>query len=191
MVERIARGWWVLAVRGGLAVLFGILAILVPGAALTALVTLFGVYALVDGVFALLTAARFTHTDERWGLLVIEGIVGVVAGIVSFAHPAATALALVYLVAAWAILTGLVEIAAALRLRKVIAGEWALGALGVISLLLGIGLLAAPRAALITLVWMIGAYALLFGLGLLSLAWRLRRLNTDHERNRAPVWPPP
>jgi len=191
MVERIARGWWVLAVRGGLAVLFGILAILVPGAALTALVTLFGVYALVDGVFALLTAARFTHTDERWGLLVIEGIVGVLAGVVSFAHPAATALALVYLVATWAILTGLVEIAAALRLRKVIAGEWALGALGVISLLLGIGLLAAPRAALITLVWMIGAYAMLFGLGLLSLAWRLRRLNTDHEQNRAPVWPPP
>jgi len=191
MVERIARGWWVLAVRGGLAVLFGILAILVPGAALTALVTLFGAYALIDGVFALLTAARFTHTDERWGLLVIEGVVGIVAGIVSFAHPAATALALVYLVAAWAILTGLIEIAAALRLRTVIAGEWALGALGVVSMLLGIGLLAAPRAALITIVWMIGAYALLFGLGLLSLAWRLRRLNTEHERNRAPVWPPP
>ncbi len=191
MVERIARGWWVPAIRGGLAVLFGILAILVPGAALTALVTLFGAYALVDGVFALLTAARFTHTDERWGLLVVEGVVGVVAGIVSFAHPAATAFALVYLVAAWAILTGIVEIAAAVRLRKVIAGEWALGALGVVSVLLGIGLLAAPGAGLAVVVWMIGAYALLFGLGLLSLAWRLRRLNTDHERNRAPVWPPP
>jgi len=191
MVERIARGWWVPAIRGGLAVLFGILAILVPGAALAALVALFGAYALVDGVFALLTAARFTHTDERWGLLVVEGVVGVAAGIVSFAHPAATALALVYLVAAWAILTGIVEIAAAVRLRKVIAGEWALGALGVVSLLLGIGLLASPRAALITITWMIGAYALLFGFGLLSLAWRLRRLNTNHERNRAPVWPPP
>jgi len=191
MVERIARGWWVPAIRGGLAVLFGILAILVPGAALAALVALFGAYALVDGVFALLTAARFTHTDERWGLLVVEGVVGVAAGVVSFAHPAATALALVYLVAAWAILTGIVEIAAAVRLRKVIAGEWALGALGVVSLLLGIGLLASPRAALITITWMIGAYALLFGFGLLSLAWRLRRLNTNHERNRAPVWPPP
>jgi uncharacterized membrane protein HdeD (DUF308 family) len=191
MVERIARGWWVLAIRGGLAVLFGILAILVPGAALAALVTLFGAYALVDGMFALLTAARFTHTDERWGLLVIEGVIGIIAGIVSFVHPAATALALVYLVAAWAILTGILEIAAAVRLRKAIAGEWALGALGVVSVLLGIGLLAAPRAALITIVWMIGAYALLFGLGLLSLAWRLRRLNLHHERNRAPVWPPP
>ena len=191
MVKRIARGWWVLAIRGGLAVLFGILAVLMPGAALTFLVTLFGAYALLDGIFALLTAARFTHTDERWGLLVIEGVVGVVAGIVSFVHPAATALALVYLVAVWAILTGLVEIAAAVRLRKVIAGEWALGALGVASLLLGIGLLAAPRAALITIVWMIGVYALLFGFGLLSLAWHLRRLNTDHEQNRAPVWPPP
>ena len=191
MVERIARGWWVLAIRGGLAVSFGILAILMPGAALTLLVTLFGAYALVDGIFALLTAARFTHTDERWGLLIIEGVVGIIAGIVSFVHPSATALALVYLVAAWAILTGLLEIAAAVRLRRMIAGELALGALGVVSLLLGVGILAAPRAGLAVIVWMIGAYALLFGFGLLSLAWRLRRLNTDHERNRAPAWPPP
>ncbi len=191
MVERIARGWWVLAVRGGLALLFGILAILMPQFAAVALVTLFGVYAFVDGVFALLTAARFTHTDERWGLLIVEGVVGVVIGIVSLAHLAATALALVYLVAVWAILTGAVEIAAAVRLRRVIAGELALGALGVVSLLLGIGMLAAPRAGLAVIVWMIGAYALLFGIGLLSLAWRLRGMNTDHERNRAPVWPPP
>ena len=191
MVERIARGWWVLAVRGGLAVLFGILAILVPGAALTALVTLFGAYALVDGIFALLTAARFTHTDERWSLLVIEGVVGVIVGIVSFAHPATTALLLAYLVAAWAILTGILEIAAALRLRRVIAGEWALGALGIVSVLLGVGMLAAPRAGLAAIVWMIGVYALIFGLGLLSLAWRLRRMNIGHEQNRAPVWPPP
>ena len=174
-----------------MAVLFGLLALLVPGAALAALVIYFGAYALVDGVFALLTAARFTHTDERWGLLVIEGIVGVVVGIVSFVHPAATALALVYLVAAWAILTGLMEIAAAVRLRKIIAGEWALGALGVVSVLLGIGLLAAPVAGLKAVVWMIGVYALLFGFGLLSLAWRLRRLNIHHEQTRVPVWPPP
>ncbi len=191
MEQRIARGWWVLAIRGGLAVLFGILAILMPGAALAALVTLFGAYALVDGVVALLTAARFTHTDDRWGLLVIEGVVGVIVGIVSFAHPATTALLLAYLVAAWAILTGVIEIAAALRLRRVIAGEWALAALGVVSVLLGIGMLAAPGAGLATIVWMIGVYALIAGLGLLSLAWRLRRMNMDHERNRAPVWPPP
>jgi len=191
MVERIARGWWVLAVRGGLAVLFGILAILVPGAALTVLVSLFGAYALVDGLFALLTAARFTHTDDRWGLLVVEGVVGVAIGVATFAHPATTALLLTYFVAAWAILTGALEIAAAVRLRRVIAGEWALGALGVVSLLLGVGMLAAPRAGLAVIVWMIGAYALLFGFGLLSLAWRLRNMNTAHERNRAPVWPPP
>ena len=191
MEQRIARGWWVLAIRGGLAVLFGILAILVPGAALTALVTLFGAYALVDGIFALLTAARFTHTDDRWGLLVVEGVVGVIAGIVSFARPSATAHALIYLVAAWAILTGILEIAAALRLRRVIAGEWALGALGVVSLLLGIGMLAAPGAGLAVIVWMIGVYALFAGLGLLSLAWRLRSMNISHERDRAPVWPPP
>ena len=121
----------------------------------------------------------------------IEGVVGVVAGIISFVHPSATALALIYLVAAWAILTGIVEIAAAVRLRKVIAGEWALGALGVISLLLGVGILAEPSAGLKILVWTIGAYALLFGLGLLSLAWRLRGMNIGHEQNRAPVWPPP
>lgn len=191
MEQRIARGWWVLAVRGGLAVLFGLLAILVPGAALTALVTLFGAYALVDGVFALLTAARFTHTDDRWGLLIVEGVIGLAAGLFAFVHPAATALALAYLVAAWAILTGLIEIAAAVRLRRVIAGEWALGVLGVVSVLLGVVMLAEPGAGLKFLVGIIGLYALLFGLGLLSLAWRLRRMNIGHERNRAPVWPPP
>lgn len=191
MAERIARGWWVLAVRGGLAMLFGILAILLPGAAISLLVSLFGAYAFVDGVFALLTAARFTHTDDRWGLLVVEGVVGVAVGIATFVHPATTALLLTYFVAAWAILTGALEIAAAIRLRRVIAGELALGALGVVSLLLGIGMLASPRAALGVIVWMIGAYALLFGFGLLSLAWRLRNLNISHVQNHAPVWPPP
>ena len=191
MVERIARGWWVPAIRGGLAVLFGLVAILKPGTALSFLVSLFGAYALVDGVFALLTAARFTHTDDRWGLLVVEGVIGVAVGIATFVHPATTALLLTYFVAGWAILTGAIEIAAAVRLRRVIAGEFALLALGVVSLLLGIGMLASPRAALGVLVWMIGAYALLFGFGLLSLAWRLRNLNVSHVQNRAPVWPPP
>ena len=191
MTGRIASSWWVLAVRGGLAVLLGLLALVHPAAALAALVTLFGAYALVDGVFALLTAARFAHRDDRWWLLILEGVVGVAVGVLTFIRPAATALALIYLVASWAILTGALEIAAAIRLRRVIQGEWLLGLVGAASVLLGVVLLAAPGAGLLAWVWMLGAYALVFGLGLLGLAFRLRRLESEHAQARSSVWPPP
>ena len=174
MRDQIARNWWVLAVRGVLAVLLGIVAFAAPGAALTVLIAFFGAYALVDGVFALIAAARWHHPDERWWLLLLEGVIGVGVGIFVFAHPAASAVALITLVAIWAILTGIVEIAAAIRLHRVIAGEWLLGLVGVLSVLLGIALLAAPGAGLLIWVYMLGAYALLFGASLLALAFRLR-----------------
>ena len=161
MRERIAANWWVLAVRGTLA-------------ALTVLVSFFGAYALVDGMFALLAAARWHHVDERWWLLMLEGVVGIGVGIFVFAHPLASAVGLVTVVAIWAIITGIAQIIAAIRLHRIIAGEWLLGVGGVLSVLLGIALLAAPGAGLLFVVYLLGAYALLFGFSLLAVAFRLR-----------------
>lgn len=174
MKEQILTNWWVMALRGILALLLGLVAFAAPGAALTVLVSFFGAYALVDGVFALMAAARWGHADERWWLLLLEGIVGVGVGVFVFAHPAATALALITLVGIWAVVTGLVEIAAAIRLRRLITGEWFLGVSGALSILFGIALLAVPGAGLLVWIYVLGVYALLYGGSMLALAFRLR-----------------
>ncbi len=174
MREQIAANWWVLAVRGAIAVILGIIAFARPGAALAVLVTFFGAYALVDGVFALIAAARWHHVDERWWLLMLEGVFGIGVGIFVYAHPAATALGLITIIGVWAIVTGIVEIAAAIRLHRIISGEWLLGISGAVSILFGIALLAAPGAGLLVWIYLMGGYALLFGISLLVAAFRLR-----------------
>jgi uncharacterized membrane protein HdeD (DUF308 family) len=174
MREQIAANWWVLAVRGAFAMILGIIAFTAPGAALAVLVLFFSAYALIDGVFALLAAARWHHVDERWWLLILEGVVGIGVGIFVFVHPAASALGLVTVIAIWAIMTGIAEIVAAIRLHRIITGEWLLGISGALSLLLGVALLAAPGAGLLFGIYLMGAYALLFGISLLVLAFRLR-----------------
>lgn len=187
MLDHLARHWWVLALRGALAILFGILAFVLPGITLYVLVLFFGAYALLDGIFALAMAFRFGSRDERWWPLVIEGVCGIAAGVLTFLWPGITAVALIYLIAAWAILTGILEIAAAIRLRKEIDGEWLLGLTGVLSVLLGIFLMLMPGAGLLAWVWMIGAYALLFGILLLILAFRLRSLTPPPVSHQQPV----
>lgn len=176
MLDQLARHWWALALRGALAILFGVIAFLLPGITLYVLVLFFGAYALLDGICALVAAFRFGSRDERWWPLVIEGVCGIVAGVLTFLWPSITAVALIYLIAVWAILTGILEIAAAVHLRKVIEGEWLLGLTGVLSVLLGIFLILMPGAGLLAWIWMVGAYALLFGILLLVLAFRLRGL---------------
>jgi uncharacterized membrane protein HdeD (DUF308 family) len=166
--------WWAFALRGVAAVIFGILAFAWPGVTLAVLVLLWGAYALIDGILALASAFRTDH-DHRWALL-IEGIVGIGAGVASFAYPGLTALVLVYIIAFWALITGLLEIVAAVRLRKVIDNEWWLVLSGALSVLFGIVLVAAPGAGALALVWVIGAYAVLFGVILLALAFRLRSM---------------
>ena len=143
-IGELPRRWWLVALRGLAAIAFGILAFIWPGVTLSVLVLLFGAYAIVDGVLALYTAVR-SGGKQIWAPL-LEGIVGIVAGLVAFSLPGLTALTLVFVIAAWAILTGLMEVIAAVRLRQVITNEWALIFSGVLSVVFGVLLVAQPGA---------------------------------------------
>jgi uncharacterized membrane protein HdeD (DUF308 family) len=171
MLHSLAANWWALALRGLVAVLFGLLTFFLPGITLVTLVLLFGAYALFDGVFNVM--AFFRVASHQWALL-IEGVIGIVAGVLTFAWPAITAIVLLYVIAFWAILTGIFEIIAGIRLRKVITNEWLLLVVGVLSILFGLLILFAPGAGALAIVLWIGAYALVFGIFLLALAFRLR-----------------
>jgi uncharacterized membrane protein HdeD (DUF308 family) len=173
MLQLLARHWWALALRGVVAVLFGLLTFLVPGITLVFLVLLFGAYVLLDGILNILWARR--ATGHRWPLI-LEGILGIIAGIVTFIWPGITAIVLLYLIAFWAIFTGVLEIVAGIRLRKHIANEWLLIFVGVLSLLFGLLILISPGAGALAILFWIGAYALLFGIMLVILAFRLRGL---------------
>jgi len=171
MLQLLARRWWALALRGVIAVLFGLLTFFIPGITLISLVLLFGFYAILNGIFDIVSAMK--APGHHWPLLV-EGIVGIVAGLVTFMWPAITAMVLVYLIAFWAILTGLLEIVAGIRLREVIANEMLLILMGVISTLFGILIIIFPGAGALAIIIWIGAYALVFGIILIALAFRLR-----------------
>jgi uncharacterized membrane protein HdeD (DUF308 family) len=171
MLHTLVRNWWALALRGLVAVLFGLLTFLLPGITLITLVLLFGAYALLDGIFNLI--AFFRVASHHWALLV-EGVIGIIAGILTFAWPAITAIVLLYLIAFWAIFTGAFEIIAGIRLRRAITNEWLLLVMGVLSLLFGVLILFAPGAGALAIVLWIGAYALVFGIFMLALAFRLR-----------------
>ena len=166
--------WWALAIRGFAAITFGILAFVWPALTLTVLVLLFGFYAIVDGVFAIAVAIHHSRVGGQWWMLWLEGILGIIAGLVTLILPGVTALVLLFVIAFWSIVTGILEIAAAIRLRQEIEGEWLMAISGVASLLLGFVLLLFPRAGALALVWWIGAYALVFGALLVTLAFRLR-----------------
>ena len=173
MLHTLAKNWWALAVRGLVAVLFGLLTFLVPGITLVTLVMLFGTYALADGIFNVI--ASFRGAAHHWALL-IEGVAGVIAGVLTFAWPTITTLVLLYIIAYWAIFTGILEIVAGIRFRKVVANEWILLLMGAFSLLFGAYILIAPGAGALAIVVWIGTYALVFGIFLLALAFRLRGL---------------
>jgi uncharacterized membrane protein HdeD (DUF308 family) len=176
MITMLARNWWVLVLRGVLAVLFGIVAFFMPGPTAYALVLLFGAYALVDGIFAVITGIREYDERERWWAVLLEGIAGIIVGVLTFLWPGVAGLVLLTFIAAWAIITGVFEIMAAIRLRREIEGEWLLGLSGVASVLFGLLLLFQPVAGLIAVTWIIGAYAILFGVLLIALGLQLRGL---------------
>jgi uncharacterized membrane protein HdeD (DUF308 family) len=180
-----AGHWWALALRGAIAILFGLAALLRPDIALEALILLFGAYALVDGVFAIVGIFGGTRGGTPRWLLLIEGIAGILAGIIAFVLPGLTALVLLYLISAWAIVTGIFEIATAIRLRQEIRGEWALIIGGALSVLFGVILvLVSPFAALLSLTWLIGVYAVAFGILMLITAFQVRGRDASSGTDR-------
>lgn len=165
--------WWALALRGVAAVLFGVIAIVWPGITAVALALLFGAYALVDGVFALVAALRAATHHGRSGGLLLEGVLDLVIAAICFAWPGTALVALVWLVALWAVLTGIALMAAGIALTR-LSGEWLLVLGGLLSIVLGIALFVQPAAGVIALSWWLGIYALLFGVLLLRTAFGIR-----------------
>ena len=184
MLHALAANWLALALRGLVAVLFGLLTFFLPGMTLTTLILLFGAYALVDGIFNVV--AFFRVASHHWALL-IEGVIGIIAGVLTLAWPAITALVLLYVIAFWAIFTGIFEIIAGIRLRKVIANEWLLLGMGAVSFLFGWFILFAPGAGALAIVLWIGAYALVSGVFLLALAFRLQGFKRLVVRSAQPL----
>ncbi len=174
MFDMLMHNWWALALRGAAAIVFGFFALLWPGMTLWVLVLFFAAYMLVDGTFAIIAGLRAAERQERWWLLVAEGAIDLIAGLVAFAWPSIAILAFIYLAAFWAILSGVALLVAALRLHRS-HGEGLLLAAGLLSLVWGIVVVSWPVAGEIAMAWWIGAYALIFGVIMLVFALRLRR----------------
>lgn len=186
----LARWWWTFIVRGLLAIAFGVLAFLAPGWSIAVLVGLFAAWALIDGVGGLIAGIRTRGIDRSWWLEVLEGLVSIAAGVVALVFPAYAAEALVLIIAAWAIVTGAIQIWTAIRLRRVITGEVWLGLAGAASVLFGLILFLFPGAGALSLVWLIGSGAIVFGVFLILLGWRLRgvhemaKVDAAHDYSR-------
>ncbi len=173
MVAVLARNWWAIGIRGVLAIVFGLIALFLPGVTMLSLVLVFAAYTFVDGVFAIVSAVTAAGQNERWGLLVLEGAADIVVAGIAVFWPGITVVAFVLLVAAWAIVTGGLMLWAAFRLDTD-SGRWWLALGGIISLAYGVLLIVAPLIGALVLTWWLGAYALIFGVALLVLAFRLR-----------------
>ena len=170
----LARNWWAVALRGAVAVIFGLLAVALPGIAIIWLVVLFAAYMLIDGVFAIVAGARAAQHHERWWPFALEGAADIAAGLIAVIWPTITAIVLVYLIAVWAIVTGILMVSAGFSPRRP-HGAWLLVLSGLISVLLGIVFIGWPGVGVIAIGWWIGIYAIAFGVVLLLFAFRLRR----------------
>jgi uncharacterized membrane protein HdeD (DUF308 family) len=179
-VSELTSNWWALALRGAISILLGLIAFTMPGLTIVALVTIFGVYAFVEGVLAIMAALRGIREHDRWGWMLAEGIVGIIAGLVALFMPGVGALAIVWLVAAWAVITGALEIGAAIRLRKIIQGEWMLMLAGVLAILLGFFIISRPGIGVLLLATWLGVYAIFSGIVTLLLAFRIRNWAHEH-----------
>jgi uncharacterized membrane protein HdeD (DUF308 family) len=182
-----ASNWWAIALRGALAIAFGIVAFFWPGLVWLAVVYLIGAYALIDGVMAIVAAIRGRGTAQPWWAFVFEGLLGIAVGIVAFVLPGLTEVAMLYMIAAWSMAAGVLTIMAAARLRHYIEGEWLLALAGALSIILGLGLGLWPIAGLIVVAWWIGAYEIAFGIVLLVLGFKLRSLAHSRHRPRSAV----
>jgi len=166
--------WWAWGLRGLIAIIFGIAALVVPGLTLSFLAIIFGAFLAADGLLAIIAAAT-RRQGQPWGMLLIEGVLGLAIGILMFLFPGSAILAFVYLTSAWALLTGILEIAAAFSLRREITGEWSLAVAGILSIVFSGILVFAPITGVFVLSWIMGAYAILFGIMMVSVAFTLHR----------------
>jgi uncharacterized membrane protein HdeD (DUF308 family) len=168
----LAGNWWALLLRGIAAALFGLAALFWPGMTIFVLIIFFGAYALVDGILALVAGIRGSE-GSRW-LLLAEGALGVLAGLAALLWPGMTALLLLFVISAWAIFTGLLKVIMAIAFRREVENAWLMGLSGVLSVLFGVILAVLPAAGLLSLVWLVGIYALIFGVALIVLGLRAR-----------------
>lgn len=176
MLQAITKYWWVFLVRGIFAFLFGLSAFMWPGLTIALLIIMFGAYSLADGTVGIVRAFGCRGSDDRWWLVLIQGLAGVGVGLITFFYPGVTAMVLLIFIAAWAITTGIVEIVAAIRLRTEIEGEWVLALGGVLSVIFGVLLLARPGTGAMAMIWVIGAYAIAFSFILVVLAFKLKKV---------------
>lgn len=181
-IMSLARNWWAFLLRGLMALLFGVIALLLPGPTLVSLALLLAAYLLVDGVFALIAGVRAIARHQRWGHFILEGVAGLVAGVLAVTMPGATILALVLIVAFWAVFTGVLELMAARRVGPGGGRAWLLVG-GVLSILLGVLMVAVPPAGGYAVVFLVGSYAFAWGILLVAWGFQLRRLHLRLERS--------
>ena len=175
----LARNWWALALRGAAAILLGILALMMPGVTVATLALTFAAYLLLDGVFAILAGIRASRHHERSLPFILEGVVSLIAGIVAALWPAASLFALVFLIAAWSVITGFAEVMSAWRMDRT-HGKWAWGVAGLLSILFGFSMWVLPALGLLALAWGVAAYLIAFGMLALATAFRLRRCHQEN-----------
>jgi uncharacterized membrane protein HdeD (DUF308 family) len=173
MSELLAQNWWAVALRGVFAIVFALIAFFVPGATLLSFVLFFSAYMVVDGVVGIVAAVRAARQHQRWGLLILEGVVSVLVGVIAFMWPGLTVVFFVTLMAFWSLITGVLMIVAAFKLHAAYGRGWLIFS-GIVSVLFGLALLIAPLVGAVVLTWWLGAYAMVFGIGLLVLAFKLK-----------------
>ena len=176
LAAALGRNWWLLLLRGLVAIVFALLTWAQPGVSLAALVLVFGIYVLADGLLGVWSAIAKRRDTRHWWLLLLWGLVGIVVGVMTFIMPGITGLVLLMYIAAWAVITGVLQIVAAIRLRKEIKGEWLLILSGLVSVAFGVLLFLQPGAGALAVAWIIAAYAFIFGVLMVLLAFKVRQL---------------
>ena len=176
LASALSRNWWLVLLRGVVAIIFAVLTWMQPAISLAALVMVFGIYVLADGVLGIWAAFSGRRQNRHWWVLLLWGLVSVAVGVMTFVMPGITGLVLLMYIAAWAIITGVLQIVAAIRLRKEIQGEWLMGLSGLLSIVFGGLLVARPGAGALAVAWIIAAYAFIFGVLMVLLSFKVRKL---------------
>jgi len=176
MLRSIAHNWWLIALRGVAAIILGVLCFVSPATTILALVIVFGIYALADGVLAVIVSFQIREAFDQWWVVLLEGLAGILVGILALTHLVVTAEALLLVIAFWAVFTGIMEIIAAIYFRREIDNEWLLVLTGILSVILGVLLVAFPQAGSVAVIWVIGFYAIFFGVLMLFFAFEVRGL---------------